>query len=82
MPRLTRGTVDGLLVAAWRLGVNVSVSVSFTAVRHQPAEFTPGIVPGHGRRRTEVNTGQQCWKACWGQPSRVRISLLRHAELG
>ena len=49
----------------------VSVLVS---IHPRPASFT-GVHPDRvravrGRWRTPVNTGQRCWKACWGQPLR------------
>jgi len=52
--------------------------LSLCLIHLRPPPFTggrPGCVrAGHGRWRTQVNAGQHCWKACWGQPSRVRIS--------
>jgi hypothetical protein len=52
--------------------------LSFCLIHLRPAPFTrdrPSRVrAGHGRRWTSVNGGQHCWKACWGNPSRVRIS--------
>jgi hypothetical protein len=49
----------------------VSVLVS---IHLRPAPFTDGhqgrVRARRGRWRTPVNTGQHCWKACWGQPLR------------
>ena len=42
-----------------------SHSPGFAGVRRDPSVT---VSPGHGRRRTPVNAGQHCWKACWGQP--------------
>ncbi len=50
----------------------------------RPAPFTGGrpelVRAGHGRWRPLVNSGQQCWKACWGQPLRSS-NLLSSATL-
>jgi hypothetical protein len=48
--------------------------LSFCLIHPRPGPFT-SVRPGHvrarrGRWRTSVNTGQHCWKACWGQPLR------------
>jgi hypothetical protein len=53
---------------------------------HSPASATGhgrppiGIRKGHGRWWPVVNGGQQCWKACWGQPLKSS-NLLSSATL-
>ena len=53
---------------------------------HSPASATGhgrrpiGIGKGHGRWWPVVNSGQQCWKACWGQPLKSS-NLLSSASL-
>jgi len=56
-----------LLAAACRSGWAQmwSHSPGFGGGRQDPSVT---VSPGHGRRRTPVNAGQHCWKACWGQP--------------
>ena len=56
-----------LLAASCRFGWSQiwSHSPGFAGVRRDPSVT---VSPGHGRRRTPVNAGQHCWKACWGQP--------------
>ena len=58
--------------------------LSFCLIHLRPGPFTcdhPSRVrAGHGRWRTPVNTGQHCWKACWGQPLRSS-NLLSSATL-
>src|SRR5262249_11778674 len=46
--------------------------LSSCLIRLRPAPFASvrsgHVLAGPGRWRTPVNTGQHCWKACWGQP--------------
>ena len=49
-----------------------SLLSQFCLIHLRPAPFTSDrpchVRAGHGRWRPLVNTGQHCWKACWGQP--------------
>jgi len=44
---------------------------AFCLIHPRPGPFTSGrhgrVRAGRGRRRTPVNAGQHCWKACWVQ---------------
>ena len=46
--------------------------LSFGLIHPRPGPFTGGhpdrVCAVRGLWRTSVNTGQHCWKACWGQP--------------
>ena len=52
--------------------------LSFGLIHPRPPPFTDvhsdRVRAVGGRWRTPVNAMQQCWKACWGNPSGVRIS--------
>ena len=64
--------------AALPRGRPLGPCLSFCLIHPRPGPFTDvhpdRVCAVRGRWRTPVNAGQHCWKACWGNPSRVRIS--------
>jgi hypothetical protein len=58
--------------------------LSLWLIHRRPASFTDGrpdcFRAVHGRSRPAMNTGAQCWKACWGQPLKSS-NLLSSATL-